>query len=242
MTFGRENILPLIDLTSLNETDTPASIKILCEKAITPQAHVAAVCIYPQFVEQVAKFFLGKQVAVATVANFPEGKDPLEDVLIAIKKSIAEGAGEIDVVFPYTQYLAGDKVAAFQFIKNCREACGVDVLLKVILETGALKDPQTIVEVSRNVILAGADFLKTSTGKIPLGATPEAVSAMLSVIKEFSLVQELPVGLKVSGGVRTVDDALLYIRLAAGTMGPEWVHPDHFRIGASQLVDALVVH
>lgn len=242
MTFSRENILPLIDLTSLNETDDATRIGILCEKAISPQAHVAAVCVYPAFVQQAARFFLGKPVKVATVANFPTGEDPLDEVLLSIRNSISLGASEIDVVFPYKQYLAGDKMGAYQFIVACKEVCGSHILLKVILETGALQDPVIITEASRNALLAGADFLKTSTGKISVGATLPAARAMLMVIKEFSVMQDRAIGLKVSGGIRTVEDALTYIELAAEIMGPEWVQPEHFRIGASALVDCLVVH
>lgn len=243
MKFNREDILPLIDLTSLNATDDASTIQLLCEKAISPQGHVAAVCVYPEFVKQAVNFFRGRPVNVATVANFPSGNEPLEVVMPSILDSIKEGAQEIDVVFPYTQYLSGDKVGAHKFILACREACGMKALLKVIIETGALKDLALITEISRNVLLAGADFVKTSTGKIEKGATIEAARAILNVIKEFNAsgVPRL-IGFKASGGVRTIPQALEYMELAAEILGPEWVNPMHFRIGASQLVDTLIVH
>lgn len=229
-----KKIYSLIDLTSLNETDNTNTIDVLCSKAQGPLGQVAAVCIYPQFVEQAAKTLSHSAVKIATVVNFPHGMDSLKNVLKQIDSSIQNGAHEIDVVFPYTQYLAGNKRIACEFIEACKKACGETILLKVILETGAIPHLALITDMSRDVLSAGADFLKTSTGKIPVGATLEAAAVMLFAIKE-----EPSRGFKAAGGIRTFAQAMQYIFLAEQIMMPEWVTPRHFRLGASQLVDAL---
>lgn len=240
MIFDLEKIFSLIDLTSLNEDDTTETIAAICEKAIYKNQHVAAICVYPQFVKQVAAFCAGTPIKVVTVANFPFAKEKLEDVKFSIAESIANGAQEIDVVFPYHDYLEGKKFKTHEFICDCKEVCGKNITLKVILETGMLKDLQMVTEISRSVLLAGADFLKTSTGKIKQGTTLQAASALLFVIKELSPVLKRSIGLKVSGGVRTIEQAAEYIELANQIMGKNWVNPDHFRIGASQLADVVI--
>lgn len=239
MQIDVKKIVSLIDLTSLNDSDTASSIEILCNKAFIHDTYVAAVCVYPHFVKQVAQFFSGSPVKIATVANFPHGTDSLVVVEKVIEKSIADGAQEIDVVFPYQQYLSGEKSGAYDFVRACKKHCGKTVLLKVILETGVLQDRSLIAEVSRGVVLAGADFLKTSTGKVPVGATSDAVMTMLNVIKDMSHEVSHPVGLKVSAGVRTVEHALHFINIAEQIMGVDWVNPASFRLGASQLIDQL---
>ncbi len=228
-------LFELIDLTSLNDTDNAETISVLCQKATLKQHHVAAVCVYPSFVAQAKKLLASQSVRIATVVNFPDGTDSLENTLALIHQTIVEGADEIDVVFPYPNYLRGEKEKACDFIRACKAACGETILLKVILETGALLDVSLIAEVSYHVCYAGADFLKTSTGKIPVGATLSAAQAMLSVI------QKIPrsIGLKVSGGIRTIEQAEQYVKLAEEIMGTDWISPSHFRIGASQLVDVL---
>ncbi|HSW70261.1 MAG TPA: deoxyribose-phosphate aldolase [Gammaproteobacteria bacterium] len=224
-------MLELIDLTSLNDTDNTETIAALCEQAVTPNGQAAAVCVYPQFISEAKKILAGSSVRIATVVNFPQGNDVLENVLAAIRQAISDGADEIDVVFPYQDYLHGEKQKACDFIRACKAACGEKILLKVIIETGALADSLVIAEVSYDVCHAGADFLKTSTGKISVGATPEAARTLLTVIKKIPRT----IGFKVSGGVRTVEQARQYIQLAEEIMGPGWVTPAHFRIGASQL-------
>lgn len=228
-------ILELIDLTSLNDADNEKVIAALCQKAEISNTHVAAVCVYPRFVSEVKKLLVNKSIHIAAVANFPSGNELLKPVCDSIRQSISEGANEIDVVFPYQDYLSGEKEKAYDFIRACKAACGNEVLLKVILETGALLNISTIAEVSHDLCHAGADFLKTSTGKIPVGATPEAARAMLTVIKKIPR----PIGFKASGGVSSIEQAQQYIKLAEEIMGPAWVTPAHFRIGASQLVDVI---
>jgi deoxyribose-phosphate aldolase len=231
-------LLGLIDLTRLNEDDTTDTISALCDKALAPAGTVAAVCILPAFVKQAKAQLSATSIKIATVANFPHGTDSLDSVLSVIHQAIHDGADEIDVVFPYLDYLAGDKIKPFDFIRQCKAACGNAVLLKVILETGALIDSAIIAEVSYNVCHAGADFLKTSTGKVAVGATLAAARIMLDTIKKIPR----SIGIKVSGGVRTIEEANQYIELAAQTMGAAWVTPDHFRIGASQLVEIIINH
>lgn len=235
-----QRLFSLVDLTSLNETDTESSIAVFCEKAQTSFGHVAAVCVYPQFVRQVVSQFAGTPVKVATVVNFPEGTASLESVLIEINDALLDGAQEIDVVFPYPRYLAGERRYAQTFVSSCKAACGNDAILKVILETGALGDLAIIADASYEALAAGADFIKTSTGKISTGATLEAAATMLLVIKHATPQLKHCVGLKVSGGIREIQQAAHYVELADRIMGREWVTAETFRIGASKLVDEMV--
>ncbi len=225
-------ILPLLDLTSLNEFDTEQSIAELCQKALTSSGMVAAVCIFPRFVKFAKKQLASVPIKIATVVNFPHGTDSLETVQTIIRTAIIDGADEIDVVFPYLDYLNGDQVKPFEFVRACKKTVGEKIILKVILETGALIDPLVIADVSHNVCLAGADFLKTSTGKISVGATLDAARIMLEAIKKFPRA----IGVKVSGGIRTPEQAKQYIELAKQIMGEPWVTPAHFRIGTSRLI------
>ena len=228
-------IFSLIDLTSLNDTDDFSTIKTLCTKAILPVGHAAALCVNPNLVKEAAQLLANTPVKIATVANFPQGLDSLEHAKKSMQKSMEDGADEIDVVFPYTDYLKGNQEQSYEFIRECRAFCK-NKTLKVILETGALQDPHLILDVSDHLCELGVDFLKTSTGKISIGATFPAAEAMLKSIQKSSK----PVGLKVSGGIRTIQQALQYIELAERMMGSQWITPAHFRIGASQLVDQLI--
>lgn len=234
-----ERVVKLIDLTSLNADDTEASIAALCEKAQTIYGHVAAVCVAPQFTRLVAAQFAGSPIKTATVANFPDGSTPLENVLIEIGRSLQDGAQEIDVVFPYHRYLAGERQYALNFVAACKAACG-DVTLKVILETGVLLDASIIADASLDVLTAGADFIKTSTGKIAEGASLEAVAVMLLVLHHAAPQLKRQVGIKISGGVRTIEQAAQYIELADNIMGRDWVSSSTFRIGTSKLIDEML--
>lgn len=236
-----QRIFPLLDLTSLNDNDTEASIATFIQKALSSYGHVAAVCVYPQFIRLVADQFAGSKVKAATVANFPEGSSSLETVLLEIGSALEDGAQEIDVVFPYERYLAGERQYAQTFVSECKAACGHDVKLKVILETGALQDPAIIADAAYDAIAAGADFLKTSTGKMSEGATLEAAATLLLVIRHARSQISRPIGFKASGGIRSVDQAAQYVELADNIMGHDWVTPETFRIGASKLVDELLV-
>ena len=209
---------------------------MLCERAILPFGHVAAVCVYPAFARLVADTFAGTAIKTATVVNFPDGDQSLESVLIAINDALQDGANEMDVVFPYTRYLSGEKEFAKTFVSTCKAACGDKALLKVILETGVLKDPAVIAAAAQDVLAAGADFVKTSTGKVNEGATLEAAAVLLLVIQQMSSQLQRCVGLKVSGGIRTMEQAAQYVQLAELIMGREWVSPKTFRIGASKII------
>lgn len=236
-----KKIISLIDLTSLNDSDTEETITALCQKANTALGSVAAVCVYPQFVKLAKSKLQNTPVKIATVANFPHGKDSLENVLSSIQQSIQDGADEIDVVFPYEKFLQGEVEFVVDFIRACKKICGKEILLKVILETGALKDSQIISAASVNALKAGADFIKTSTGKTAAGATPEAATVMLVAIKEMTEELHRSFGFKASGGVRTIEQAKQYLTLADKIMGPDWVTPKTFRLGASQLLDVVLV-
>lgn len=235
-----QRVFELIDLTSLNATDTEASIAAFCEKAQTSLGHVAAVCVYPQFVRLVAAQFAGTAIKAATVVNFPDGNTPLESVLIEIGRAVQDGAQEIDVVFPYQRYLSGDRQYAQSFVLACKATCGEKVSLKMILETGILSNPATIADASIDALTSGADFIKTSTGKVANGATLEAAATMLLVLRQATLQLKRNMGIKISGGVREIHQAAQYIELADNIMGKDWVTPATFRIGASQLVDQII--
>ncbi len=239
-TVALQHLYQLIDLTSLNAADTDDSLLPLFEKTRSPLGHVAAICVYPPFVRLAATQFAGGPVKVATVANFPEGLTPLENVLIEINQALENGAQEIDVVFPYERYLAGEQHYAQDFVSACRAACGASASLKVILETGALNDLAIIADACFVAIAGGADFVKTSTGKIDQGATLEAAAVMLLVIKHARPQLKHQVGIKFSGGIKDIEQALQYIQLTENMMGKNWVSPDTVRIGASRLVDAVL--
>lgn len=229
-----------IDLTSLNDTDTESSVAFMFQKARTSFGNVAAVCVYPKFVRLAATEFAGSSIQVATVVNFPSGQSSLDQVLIEINQALEDGAQEIDVVFPYHRYLAGEQQYAQTFVSTCKAACGDQAILKVILETGALGDPAIIADASFAALAGGADFIKTSTGKIPEGATLEAAATMLLVIKHLLPQLKHSVGIKISGGVRDVALAARYMALTDLIMGKEWLSPETFRIGASKLLDEMV--
>ena len=230
----------LVDLTSLNDTDTDSSIAEFMQAARSPLGEVAAVCVYPRFVSLAATEFAGSSVQTATVVNFPSGDEPLDQVLVEIGRALQEGANEIDVVFPYLRYLAGERQYAQSFVAACKAACGEGVLLKVILETGALQDLAIIADAAYDALVNGADFVKTSTGKIAEGASLSAVAVMLLVIKHRQPKVQRPLGVKVSGGIRTAEDAARYVALADHILGKDRVTPSTFRIGASQLVQVLL--
>ncbi len=230
----------LVDLTSLNDTDTPASIATFSEKARSGLGEVAAVCIYPAFVSQVATEFAGTSIQTATVVNFPAGETDLDTVLVEIGRAIQDGATEIDVVFPYQRYLAGERHYAQSFVASCKAACGQGVHLKVILETGALQDLAIIADAAYDALVNGADFVKTSTGKISEGASLEAAAVLLLVVKHLQSQLARPLGVKVSGGIREMGQAAAYVALADQILGMSAVTSATFRIGASKLVDELL--
>ncbi|QOR37190.1 deoxyribose-phosphate aldolase [Billgrantia diversa] len=231
--------LTLMDLTSLNDDDSDAGIRELCARANTPVGHPAAVCIYPAFIdtarEALAEQGLDGQVKVATVTNFPHGEANIERAAAETRAAIAAGADEVDVVFPYRALMAGDADVGRKLVEACKRECG-NAVLKVILETGELKQAGLIDRAGMLAIDGGADFLKTSTGKVQVNATLDAAKILLTAIKASGR----DVGFKAAGGVRTAEDAAAYLQLAEQVMGAEWITPAHFRFGASGLLGSLL--
>ncbi len=229
--------LQLLDLTNLNDVCSEADIDALIRKALTPHGPVAAICIWPRFVKFAQRQLKGEQVRVATVVNFPAGEDDVEAVSVETEKALAAGADEIDLVMPYRALLAGDEITVRSMIGEVLDLVEDEgATLKVILETGELPDVAAIRRASDIAIECGAHFIKTSTGKTKVSALPDAVRTMLDAIK----AADRPVGLKPSGGIRTLDDARMYLALADGVMGDGWANAETFRFGASGLFDALV--
>ena len=226
--------LGLIDLTNLNDDCTPEAIDALCAQAVTSFGDTAAICIWPRFVAQARKI-LGPDSAVkiATVVNFPSGDGGERDVLHETKDAIAAGADEIDLVMPYRALAAGDTEAARSMIATIRAATEGVARLKVIIEAGELGDPALIEAASQMALEEGADFIKTSTGKVAVNATPETARIMLTVLKTFG---DPARGFKPAGGIRTVEEAGQYLALADEIMGKDWVSPKTFRFGASSLL------
>ncbi|HWT16873.1 MAG TPA: deoxyribose-phosphate aldolase [Patescibacteria group bacterium] len=231
--------LAALDLTSLNEADTPDDIVALCARARTRHGTAAAVCVYPEHVSTAHRVLadaVGAAVRVATVVNFPDGSADPARAERETRRAIAAGADEIDVVFPWRALIAGDAAVGARVVSDCKAALPAGARLKVILETGELKDASLIRRACDIALAHGADFLKTSTGKVPVNATPEAARIMAQAI----LDAKSTCGLKVAGGVRRVADAAIYFELVDALMGSDWATPDRFRIGASGLLDDIL--
>lgn len=233
-------LLPCLDLTSLNDDDTPETIDALCRRAVTPFGRVAAVCIYPRFVKQAKAHLRDTNIRVAAVANFPQGNGRPEAVVGEVESSIGNGADEIDIVIDHVAYLAGAQAAAMQPVAVARRCCGERVRLKAILETGRLARPDIVLAAARDAIAAGADFLKTSTGKTTPGAEPEATEMLLTAIRDHWRAASRLIGLKAAGGIRMVPQARTYLHLAERLMGPDYPQPASFRIGASALLNDIL--
>ncbi|WP_426370088.1 deoxyribose-phosphate aldolase [Pseudocolwellia sp. HL-MZ7] len=232
--------LSLIDLTTLTNNENDSDIIALCQQAKSSVGETAAICIYPKYIP-VAKAQLAKQntpnIKIATVTNFPHGNDNVESAVNETLEAVNLGADEVDVVFPYKALIAGNADIGFELVKACKAACGSNVLLKVIIETGELSTPELIKQASEISINAGADFIKTSTGKVAVNATPEAAKIMLNVINDLNP----NVGFKAAGGVKDVDDAEVYLSLVFDILGASWLSKTHFRFGASSLLGNLLI-
>ncbi|MEQ9914723.1 deoxyribose-phosphate aldolase [Pectobacterium polaris] len=242
LTTAAQRALALMDLTTLNEDDTDEKVTALCRQANSPAGKTAAICIYPRFIP-LAKKILREQgtpdIRIATVTNFPHGNDDVAIAVAETKAAIAYGADEVDVVFPYRALIAGNAKIGFELVQACKAVCqDAHVLLKVIIETGELKQEALIRQASEIAIDAGADFIKTSTGKVPVNATPESAAIMLKTIHDKGVGER--VGFKAAGGVRNVEDAAIYLQLADDIMGAEWATAQHFRFGASSLLASLL--
>lgn len=227
----------LIDLTDLSDDHAPDGIDDLCRRA--REHRTAAVCVWPEFVARCAELLDGSGVRVATVVNFPSGDEPVADVLAMSGAALTAGADDIDLVLPYRAFLDGDSDRPAEMVAAIAALIEPPKLLKVILESGAYPGPDSVAAAAHLTIANGADFVKTSTGKIDGGASLEAARAMLGEI-EVAAESGRAVGLKPSGGIRTFDEAQAYIDLADSVMGEGWATPSTFRFGASGLLDSLL--
>jgi len=230
--------LRCLDLTSLKDDDSDTSVDQLARRADTPFGAPAALCVWPAFVPT-ARRTLDAQgqhgVRVATVVNFPQGDAAPDEVARQIDDALDKGADEIDAVLPWRALRAGDTQAAHALVRACRRACG-ERPLKLILETGELRDAALVRTASEISLAEGADFLKTSTGKVKVNATPEAVAVMLEVLRAHGGNK----GLKIAGGVGTVADVQRYLSQVRAALGDEALAPGRLRFGASSLLPVLL--
>jgi len=235
-----------MDLTSLDGTEDESFARALCQKALRPDPgdpqvpSVATVCVYPRLIAECKRRLAGSEVGVASVAGgFPSGQASLLVKLDEVQAAIDLGADEIDLVIDYRAFLAGEVGRISEEVSRVKERIGT-VPLKVILETGQLGAPATVRRASEQALAAGADYLKTSTGKTRPGATPEATLVMLEAIREHHASTGRKVGIKAAGGVRSARQALDYRALVEQTLGEDWLSPALFRLGASALLDDVV--
>ena len=231
-------VFSCIDNTTLNGTDNEAHVATFCKHTME-MGQVAAVCVYPRFVSVARKTLAGSEIKVASVAGaFPHGQLPIALKVEEVKYAIGEGADEIDMVLSRGALLAGEDTLVRDEVALMKEACQGRTL-KVILETGELPSPTLIAKASQLAIDGGADFIKTSTGKIGVGATLEVAEIMLTVINENVKKGKNWVGFKAAGGISTPEEALAYAEMAKKIMGDDFVKNQTFRIGASRLTDRL---
>ena len=240
--------IAMMDLTTLEGKDTPGKVAYLCRKAIQPGESrfqlpsCAAVCIYPNLVRH-ARRFLGPEsaVQVASVATaFPSGQMPLRTKLLEVRRAVEDGADEIDMVIDRGAFLAGELGRVFDEIAATKEACG-SALLKVILETGELGSYDQVRVASHLAMEAGADFIKTSTGKVTPAATPAVTLVMLEAIRDYFYETGIRIGMKPAGGIKTSKQAVACLVLLSETLGEDWMNPRLFRIGASTLLNDVLM-
>lgn len=244
---GLRIVVSTIDLTTLEGKDSHGKVRALCAKALHPDPGdptvppVAAVCVYPSLVPVAKESLRGSGVKVASVATaFPSGQAPLELKLAEVRRVVEMGADEVDMVIDRGAFLAGDYASVYDEISRVKEACG-DAHLKVILETGELETYDNVRRASRIALLAGADFIKTSTGKVQPAATLPVTLVMLEAVRDFFQETGRAVGVKAAGGIRTSKEALQYLVLVKETVGERWLTPDLFRFGASTLLNDVLM-
>jgi deoxyribose-phosphate aldolase len=239
--------ISMVDLTTLEGNDTPGKVRSLCAKARRPDPRdnsvpsAAAVCVYPDLVPEARLGVAGSTVKVASVATaFPSGRASIAVKLLDVRDAVAAGADEIDMVIDRGAFLSGRLGLVYDEVVAVKEACG-DAHLKVILETGELVTYDNVRRASWLAMLGGADFIKTSTGKVAVNSTLPAALVMLEAVRDFAEMTGVLVGVKVAGGVRTTKDALRYLVVVNETAGAAWLTPDRFRIGASSLLNDLLM-
>ncbi|HEX4813416.1 MAG TPA: deoxyribose-phosphate aldolase [Nonomuraea sp.] len=240
--------ISMVDLTTLEGADTAGKVRAMCTKAVRPGGdapdvapHVAAVCVYPDLVAVAAEAVRGSGVKVASVATaFPSGRSSLEVKVSETALAVAAGADEIDMVIDRGAFLSGDYLKVHEEIVAVKAACGA-AHLKVILETGELATYDNVRRASWLAMLAGADFIKTSTGKVSPAATLPVTLIMLEAVRDFRAATGRQVGVKPAGGIRTTKDAIKNLVLVNETAGEDWLTPEWFRLGASSLLNDLLV-
>ena len=245
--WALELALRCCDLTTLEGSDTPGKIRQLAGKAMRPNPldpsipHVAALCIYPRLVPVAVEALKGSDVKVASVATaFPSGQAPLELRLQEIEDAVSAGADEVDIVISRGAFLAGDEAAVFEEVARSVEAAK-EAHVKTILETGELGSYDRVRRASLIAMAAGSHTIKTSTGKIGVSSTLSTALVMAEAIRDFADHTGRTVGLKVAGGIRTAKDAIRYLVIVHETLGADWLTPDRFRIGASSLLNDLLM-
>ena len=236
----------MVDLTTLEGMDTPGKVRAMCAKALRPDPtdptapSVAAVCVYGDMAP-VARAAVGDNLHVAAVATaFPSGRSSLAVKLQDVRDAVAGGADEIDMVIDRGAFLAGNYGLVHEQIVAVKAACGL-AHLKVILETGELRTLDNVRRASWLAMMAGADFIKTSTGKVPVAATPAVTIVMLQAVRDYYELTQTRIGVKPAGGIRTSKDAIKYLVLVKETAGEAWLTPDLFRFGASTLLNDLLM-
>jgi len=245
--WALETAIRMVDLTTLEGADTHGKVRNLCAKARRPDPTdpacpaVAAVCVYPDLVAPAVDALHGSGIAVASVATaFPSGRASLQTKLADVKEAVNAGAGEIDMVIDRGAFLAGRYLDVFDEIVTVKQACG-PAHLKVILETGELATLDNVRRASWLALLAGGDFIKTSTGKVSPAATPPVALVMLEAVRDFAEATGEPRGVKLAGGIRTAKEAIRYLVMVKETAGERWLDPDLFRFGASSLLNDLLM-
>ena len=237
-----------LDLTTLNNNDSVRSVAEFVKKAVDVPTrfpnvpNVSSICVYPSFVDIVGLGVEGTDIAVTSVAGgFPTAQTFLEVKMLEVAMAVENGADEIDVVMNAGEMVEGDFARLANDLEMLCNEAGKEVIFKVIIESGMLTKPEEVYRASLLAILSGADFVKTSTGKSAYGATPKSVMVICNAIKDYYLQTGINVGIKIAGGVRTVDDAVLYYTLVENLLGREWLTPSLFRFGASApLANALL--
>ncbi|HJP88339.1 MAG TPA: deoxyribose-phosphate aldolase [Candidatus Limnocylindrales bacterium] len=237
----------MMDLTTLEGKDTPGKVRALCAKGMHPKPgdpsipSVAAICIYPTLIPEAKDALKGSGVKVASVATgFPSGQTYRSIKIAEVKEAVAAGADEVDMVIDRGAFLAGDYKTVFDEIVDIKEACG-EAHLKVILETGELGTFDQVRRASILAMAAGADFIKTSTGKVTPAATLPVTLVMLEAIRDFEKATGKLIGMKPAGGIRTAKEAIQYLVVLYETLGPRWMTPDRFRFGASSLLNDVLM-
>jgi len=243
---GLKLAISMIDLTTLEGKDSVGKVTQMCQKAMHPHEDpsipaCAAVCVYPNFVPTAKKALEGSKVHVASVATaFPSGLAPLDIKLLDVRRAVEFGADEIDMVIDRGAMLSGEHRKVFDEIAATKEACG-PAHLKVILETGELGTYDVVRKASQIAMLAGADFIKTSTGKIQPAATPPVTLVMLEAIRDYFYATGKRIGMKPAGGIRTAKQALHYLVMVKETLGDAWLTNEMFRFGASVLLNDVLM-